>query len=167
MLMTRVPQVLCRVNDVTLYHRRGLCLYDELNSRGHFFPKVRLGLTSIIDYLLSTTRSNKFFIIEGGVLFEIHVYLSRAYEICVQQGCILVGCVPPASMAISTGRGGCVRGMSRGCVQEGGFRIVCVWGRGVHPPDPEEDTPRTQRQTPLEPEANIPSPFPVNRMTDR
>ena len=79
-----------------------------------------------------------------------------------KQECIPVGCVPPASMVISMGRGvsarggGCPPGV---CVQEGvDPETDTPCPRCRHPLDPEADTPWTQRPTP---------PTYVNRMTDK
>ena len=66
----------------------------------------------------------------------------------------------PSLPGLCPGGGMCLGG----CVQ----RVY----RGRHPPDPEADIPRTQRQTPLNPEADNHPPQtqgrtpPVNRMTD-
>ena len=80
----------------------------------------------------------------------------------MQQGCILVECVPPVSMAISTGgrlvSGGCPGGVSRkgvSGVSVSGGRGVCQGGvhpygpRGRHPLDSEADSPRARGRHPL------------------
>ena len=98
-----------------------------------------------------------------------------------QQECIPAGCVPPVSMVISTGGGGvclvkCLPGwcLPRGWMTEGCLPRVYLPKRGnvcpggCTPPDPESDSPWTQRQThprhPRDPEADTPL---MNRMTDR
>ena len=63
--------------------------------------------------------------------------------------CVCLGCVCSGGVqgGVCVKVGVCPGGVSRGCTPPG--------PRGRHP-DPEADTPQTQRQTP-----------PVNRMTDR
>ena len=96
-------------------------------------------------------------------MFLLRATTRQKNEGTVQQECIPVGWVPPASMVISG---------SWGCLPRGSLP-----GR-VRPPDREADTPWTQRQTPPLPHcmlgythpwpmhADIHSP-PGNRMTDR
>ena len=72
-----------------------------------------------------------------------------------KQECIPVGCVTPASMVISMGRGVSARGE--------GVRLGCVsrrvWIQRQIPPVPDADTPLTQRQTPPGPRGRHPPPM--------